>query len=243
MLILPVLKKDSFAVTIWGDNMRQRKRFFVLCILVVLMCALLLTGCTTLNVFNHFPTHQPNTFWETEDGRVSFYTISSDESAYGTLQTEDGPVGIALDMSSFFNQFRCRVSVEAEIKEEQWTWVKVSSKRFVVEVIESNYFESGERLVFHRQDDVVLPDDFEATIPSVLRKLHFTLEDFAHLTIGESTMGDVHAVGTYESGYRTEEGLCFDYPAENGGYIRIILQGDDLIVGVIEEIDPTVDSN
>ena len=70
-------------------------------------------------------------------------------------------------------------------------------------------------------------------------KIHYSIEDFQSIKIGESTVNDVYILApTGESMQVTSYGAFCDYPMKNGGIIRIKFEGKDLIVTSIEEISP-----
>ena len=74
----------------------------------------------------------------------------------------------------------------------------------------------------------------DATDATVSR--YYTMADFQTITVGESTFSDVHKIAPSGSPiYVTSYGGFCEFPAENGGCIRIKFYGADQVVGSIEE--------
>lgn len=67
-------------------------------------------------------------------------------------------------------------------------------------------------------------------------KNYYTMEDFEPISIGDSSYKDVYEIAPVESMQITSYGGFCEYPAKNGGCIRIKFQGEDLIVISIEEV-------
>lgn len=65
---------------------------------------------------------------------------------------------------------------------------------------------------------------------------YYCADDFRTLVAGESTYNDVYDIAPPSSIRVTSYGAVCDYPQENGGYIRIKLYGSELIVGEIDII-------
>ena len=110
---------------------------------------------------NYFPNKQPGTTWVTEDGKVAF--CANEYDGYGTIQTEDGPVEIAVTL-------HYTVPVHFYYKEDYqqldegkqlvgprfaWGWGDVKNDhKFVVEITSADeYFEAGEKLVFYKVEE------------------------------------------------------------------------------------------
>ena len=62
-------------------------------------------------------------------------------------------------------------------------------------------------------------------------------EDFKSISIGDSSFKDVYEIAPIDSIQITSYGGFCEYPAENGGCIRIKFKGKDLIVISIEEVN------
>lgn len=81
-------------------------------------------------------------------------------------------------------------------------------------------------------------------------KRYFTMEDFAQLTIGESTLSDLCDTLCYSDEemyvmFPVLGGMAIDYPMEDGRYIRVVLgygaeRIEDVIISKIEIVDETV---
>ena len=68
------------------------------------------------------------------------------------------------------------------------------------------------------------------------KKNYYVIEDFESITIGESTYKDVYNIASQESMQVTSYGGVCEFPIKNGGYIVVKFYGEDLVVGVIEEL-------
>ena len=68
-----------------------------------------------------------------------------------------------------------------------------------------------------------------------LLKIYYVIEDFKSISIGDSSFKDVYEIAPSNSIQITSYGGFCEYPTENGGFIRIKFQGEDLIVISIEK--------
>ena len=131
----------------------MKKTITLLCV-----CMIFLSGCRFHPLMhNHNPVKQPGTTWETEDGRVIF-SVSDDDlpNIIGQIHTEDSDVSIQLHIGLYSSVFEVTYKVYEQqrdqliIADEIWNTCTVTKNKFVVEIIESNYFEEGEVLTFYK---------------------------------------------------------------------------------------------
>ena len=111
------------------------------------------------NTFTNHPCKQPQTTWVTEDGKVELYFNGM--AGHGTIQTEDGPVEVAVITSNlsglvsfYYDEEYQKMTASDEPRGPGFALgsgsVK-SARKFVVEFKSADeYFEAGEKLVFYK---------------------------------------------------------------------------------------------
>lgn len=129
--------------------------------LLILFCFLLIlttfTGCP--KPFLKVPTDYPGSTWSTEDGKVYFTVYDQSGTAYGYIETADGPVEIAVCISPLTSPILIYHADDARKLEEGavgiqsveiWHYSKCTKDKMVATVTVAKYFEEGQKLVFYR---------------------------------------------------------------------------------------------
>ena len=136
------------------------KRFVAvtLCIIVLIVT---LHGCVSPYMKANIPCNQPGTTWSTEDGTVVFYVEEDRSFVHGYIQTEDGKVEVVITMShltsdlhiSYKDDFYSAAEDDPVPHFALWKYSKVQKDVFVVEVLHSVFFQSGDILTFYKIDE------------------------------------------------------------------------------------------
>lgn len=133
--------------------------------ITALLMAIMLSGCPNPRVAEYCATSQKGTTWQSEDGRITFYVDEDVQGqavcpVFGTVETEDGPVEIAIFMTYLDNGVEITPADDPAAHDptighyplEFWRYTKVQEKTFQIEVIDGYYLETGEIIKFHRVD-------------------------------------------------------------------------------------------
>lgn len=104
------------------------------------------------------PSEQYNTCWETDDGLVSFDVGDGPGPIYGRIKNGDEIVEVYFSMVSYGSEIYVYSYEEYQKTEkpdenkilEFWKDIKISKDEFIVQVIDSTYLKSGDKLVFHK---------------------------------------------------------------------------------------------
>jgi len=126
---------------------------------IVILCssvfALYLIFCFIYGVnrtirLNHTPFDHENSIWIAENGNISFKT----EDRLGEIITEDRTVKflMRIDMSYGLYLYPSDAKNFGDNMIEQWRWSYRGQDKFVATVIQSSYFEEGEKITFYRFD-------------------------------------------------------------------------------------------
>lgn len=124
-------------------------------IILVIFVSLSSTACLKpLNTTN-YPSHQQNTYWESEDKTISFYVGDESYPVYGTIITDEGEKDMLVMMSILSNVFSIKSADDENSDNDIWYieygYIKKYRKDYFVAVAElSDYFESGTEIVFHK---------------------------------------------------------------------------------------------
>lgn len=129
-------------------------------LLPLLMICVFLQGCESPLVAFRHPAPQSHSIWSTEDGSVVFCVGATEiDPIYGTIETSDGPVPIAITMSTLTD------GVSFYYEEDKQNWDNdnipesladgfgkvISRKEYKIEITSADiFFESGQVLTFYR---------------------------------------------------------------------------------------------
>lgn len=102
------------------------------------------------------PCNQPNTVWQSEDGRITF-TVSDRAvgGATGTIALDGENVRFYLTCTMGSEIFLYRLDkisdgLHAEDQYEYWVCDYKSKRKFIATVRETTFFQPGEQIVFYR---------------------------------------------------------------------------------------------
>ena len=110
------------------------------------------------NIGINHPAEQPGTTWTTENGEVTFYV--NGDIGHGTIQSNNGPVQIAVKMSPLTSEIR--IYYEEEYQQmvsnqpigfgfAQGQGIVRNNRKFIIKITSANeHFEVGEKLVFYK---------------------------------------------------------------------------------------------
>ncbi len=125
------------------------------CILLVAVM-LFLAACQNPLVYMRKPCNQPNTVWQSEDGRITF-TVGNkyDWSATGSIQLDGENVEFYLTCTTgsgivLYPLEKATGIFYAEDQYEYWVCDYKSKRKFVATVRETTFFQPGEQIVFYR---------------------------------------------------------------------------------------------
>ena len=125
------------------------------CILLVAVM-LFLAACQNPLVYMRKPCNQPNTVWQSEDGRITF-TVGNkyDWSATGSIQLDGENVEFYLTCTTgsgivLYPLEKATGIFYAEDQYEYWVCDYKSKRKFIATVRETTFFQPGEQIVFYR---------------------------------------------------------------------------------------------
>ncbi len=131
--------------------------FVVVAVSLLVVSPLIATLCIRYSEYKErwLPCEQLGTYWSTEDGHVSFSVpTSADEPIVGALRLGEEEKIIQLFMGGITwgvdVTYKLYDKEDVIYPDEFWDAKKVQKDTFVVAVRDSDYFEEGEVLVFHK---------------------------------------------------------------------------------------------
>lgn len=142
----------------WGEAMKLKN--IILWVCIVVMFSTTFSGCIPRRYYVSHPSDQTNTFWSTEDGKVYFYVDDTASSPiYGYIETSEGPIEIAIYMSSLTSVIEVAYADDARNSKEGepipsfaiWSYSEYDDSSMVVTVAETKYLDVGQELVFYRK--------------------------------------------------------------------------------------------
>ena len=117
---------------------------------------LFMTACPNPLVRIRQPCNQPNTVWQSEDGRITF-TVGNkyDWSATGSIQLDGENVEFYLTCTTgsgivLYPLEKATGIFYAEDQYEYWVCDYKSKRKFIATVRETTFFQPGEQIVFYR---------------------------------------------------------------------------------------------
>lgn len=137
--------------------MKKRLLKLTLALFLIILLAVLCTNCVK-HTYKSFlglrPCDNPGTQWASEDGDISFHILESSLGT-GVLRTAEQNINIYV---SFDMAIGIKLYYIKDIRNnsiigfpfETWEGNYTSDQSFVATVVESTYFDVGDKIEFHR---------------------------------------------------------------------------------------------
>lgn len=137
--------------------MKKRLLKLTLALFLIILLAVLCTNCvkrTYKSFLGLRPCDNPGTQWTSEDGDISFHILESSLGT-GVLHTAEQSINIYV---SFDMAIGIKLYYIKDIRNnsiigfpfETWEGNYTSDQSFVATVVESTYFDVGDKIAFHR---------------------------------------------------------------------------------------------
>lgn len=122
-----------------------------------------LTGCPSPRWEKYHPAQHPGSYWESEDGNISF-VISSEGGFHDGIIHQNGNDIKMIFSAELLSNMICAIPPEQfdyeKLKEgiiefpERWSICTVEKDMFVVEILVTELLTEGERITFYRSEQV-----------------------------------------------------------------------------------------
>lgn len=133
----------------------------IICLLLIILT---LTACLSPKWEKLHPTQYPGSYWESEDGKISFIIASQTnyDGIYfnnGNIYHDDTNIEMIFIMALSSNGI-CAITSEQFDYEllreniiecpEQWVICKIEKDMFIIETERTDFFSEGERIIFRK---------------------------------------------------------------------------------------------
>lgn len=136
------------------------------CICVSLII-IFLTSCYSQNWLYNHPAQHPGSYWESEDGNISFEISAEDYFHNGIINHNGNDMNMVFIIALNSNMI-CAITpelfdsekiTEGEIEcTEQWSICTVEKDMVIVEILVTELLTEGERITFYRKNRIKTRD-------------------------------------------------------------------------------------